>query len=60
MAASKSKPSTVKVQAIYDGVIYDSMSLWGVPFNLEGEVYIAEVSSELAKELIDAGRVTKL
>ena len=51
MAASKSKPSTVKVQA---------MSLWGVPFNLEGEVYIAEVSSELAKELIDAGRVKKL
>ena len=60
MAASKSKPSTVKVQAIYDGVIYDAMNLWGVPFSLEGEVYIADVSSELAKELIDAGRVKKL
>jgi hypothetical protein len=47
------------VQAIYDGVIYDAMNLWGVPFNLVGKVYIAEVSSELAKELIDAGRVTK-
>ena len=60
MAGSKSKSSSVKVQAIYDGVIYDAMNLWGVPFNLEGKVYIAEVSSELAKELIDAGRVTKL
>jgi len=57
---AKTKSSTVKVQAIYDSVIYDAMNLWGVPFNLEGGFYIADVSSELAKELIDAGRVIKL
>jgi len=60
MAASKSKSSTVKVQAIYDDVIYGVMTLWGVSFALKDGLYVADVSSELAKELIDAGRVIKL
>jgi hypothetical protein len=60
MADEKAK--LVKVVANY-GVRDDAETLWGVDFKKEGEgeeaVYVAEVSEETAKSLIDAKRAVK-
>jgi hypothetical protein len=60
MADEKAK--VVKVVANY-GVRNDTETLWGVDFKKDGEgddiSYVAEVSEEVAKSLIDAKRAVK-
>jgi len=62
MADKKDESKLVKVTANY-GVREERATLWGVDFVQEGEgdevVYVAEVTEEVAKSLIDAKRAVK-
>jgi hypothetical protein len=62
LAAAKANNKLVKVVANY-GVREETTTLWGVDFVAKGKgdnaVYVAEVSAETAKSLIDAKRAVK-
>lgn len=55
--ASKEKAGTVKVLALYDGLVLDRISLWGVEFVHDGAAYVAELDKDTAAAMIEAGRV---
>lgn len=55
--AAKEKAGTVKVLAVYDGLVLDRITLWGVDFAHDGEAYFAELDKDTAAAMIEAGRV---
>ena len=55
--AAKEKAGTVKVLAVYDGLVLDRITLWGVDFVHDGNAYVAELDKDAAADMIEAGRV---
>jgi hypothetical protein len=51
------KDAHIKVEAIYDWVMPDNQTLWGVAFALEDGVYTALLPTHEAQAMADAGRV---
>jgi len=49
----------VKVIANYSGYTSEVLEIWGVTFKLINGKYVAEISQELANEMIKNCRVTK-